>query len=129
MVRFLLSVMFSAGFGSIIATLPTVGIEEPRFTIGFSIITMFFSVPGAIMLVGLRATLEERLPPRLSMDIVTAVAGAVVGSLVLGIPAAQHDWGAKTGAFYGLTTGFGLILFDRLWRSLSRKRRLSNRPD
>lgn len=129
MVRFLLSVMFSAGFGSVIATLPTVGVEEPRFTIGFSIITMFFSVPGAIMLAGLRARLEERRLPQVSMDIMTAVAGAVVGSLVLGVSAAQHVWGAKTGALYGLTTALGLILFDWLWRSMARKSRLSNRPE
>jgi len=119
MMRFLLAVIFSAGLGSIIATLLVVGVEEPRFFLGFAVITMLYSGPGAVMLVGLRATLEARRSSRAMMDGATAITGAVVGGLMLGIPAAQHDWGAKTGSFYGLTTALVLILFDGLWRAIS----------
>lgn len=128
MVRFLLAVIFSAGLGSIIATLLIVGVEEPRFLLGFAVITMFFSGPGAVLPLGLRAMLEARPSSRTMVDGVTAITGAVVGGLMLGIPAAQHDWGAKTGSFYGLATALVLILYDRLWRAVSSRGRHSKIP-
>ena len=124
-VRFPLAVIFSAGLGSILATLLVAGVEERRFDFGVAVITMFFSGPGAIMLVGLRAIPGAYRPSPIMIDSVTAVTGAIVGGLMLGVFAVQHDWGAMTGSFYGVMTALALILFDRLWRAISSRGRNS----
>ena len=79
-----------------------------RLIAAFSIGAMLFAVPGAIMLVGLRAILEERtLSPR-HVDLMVIVAGAFTGFVILAVPGGWR--GGLIGGTYGFATALALVL-------------------
>ena len=120
--RFLLVVILSAGVGSFAGTLLCFGISDgPSLVFSLSIFTMLFSVPGAMMLVGLRASLGEYSFTPILLNAVTAAAGAFIGGLVLAALFVQPLLGFKFGSLYGLATAGALILFETL---LAASRRL-----
>jgi hypothetical protein len=118
MVRYIALVVLSALTGSGLATMMWVaweggtGAPNPSgFIIGMALTTMFFTVPGALMLTGLQATLKGRggglLLRHISLLLFAAFAGAAIVSVLSFRLAAL-------GSAYALTTAFALLTLQRL---------------
>lgn len=122
--RFLFTVPFAGVVGSLIAAILMALVSGTNsdtwgLTINFSLIAMVFTIPGAALLVGLRALLARRGARRITIDGVTAATGIVVGGLFLGLLSEASSETILFGAYYGLTTAVLLILVEavlRVWR-------------
>jgi hypothetical protein len=116
--RSLLTLALAAGAGSLAATMILTAFlggngaaSELRFMIGFSAFTMVFSLPGAMMLVGLQAALAERGLSKLHTNVLVAFFAAVSGSVILSF-ISPHN--AAVGGLYWISTALALISFQRL---------------
>jgi hypothetical protein len=118
MLRYLTLVALSALIGSALATLAWVawlggtGAPDPaRFVIGFTISSLVFTFPGAIILAGLRAVVGERgVDARFSIVVVMLVA-AVSGATIATMISLQL---AALGSVYALATAVVLTCLERL---------------
>jgi hypothetical protein len=88
--RFLLLMFGAAALGSLAGTLAFAviaggsGTPEPaRAIIGLTAATMFFTVPGTLMLIGLQAILAGRGWGRHRCDALVALFGAAAGAVIL----------------------------------------------
>lgn len=134
MLRFLVTVHLAGAGGSLAATtllvsLRGAGSDPLRFVAAFSLGTMIFAVPGAILLVGVRAYLGERRPSPLLLSGVTIAVGALVGGLMLALIFRGALMASLAGALYGLMTALALVVFDGLWFAIHRNRRASELPE
>jgi hypothetical protein len=116
--RSLLIVLIAAALGSLVATAGfillaggTDAFEPTRFTLALTGGTMIFTVPGAIMLVGLRTILSERGLGSGHRDALVALIGAVSGAAILAFISPPMAW---VGAVYGLATAVALVCLQRL---------------
>ena len=119
--RILLLVILAAGLGSLAATLicavipgvlgPGAIFESLPFMFNFSLLTMLFTVPGATLLMGLQARLQEREPPGWFVPPVLMVTGGVAGALIFLVLNFEPIW---VGALYGASTAVALLLVERL---------------
>jgi hypothetical protein len=116
--RYITLVALSALIGSALGTIVLIGwaggtgaSDSIRVTIGFALITMFFTCPGAVMLLGLQALLDERgfgLPGR---DIFLLIFGAMAGAAIISLMAIHM---APLGSVYALSTAIALLSLQRL---------------
>lgn len=115
--RYLLIVLLSAAMGSLGATalfaavMGGTGAADPvRFVFAFALFTMMFTIPGAMMLVGLRAIVAERGLGRLPSGALVALFGALSGAAILAVILNNP----ALGALYGFSTAVSLMLVQRL---------------
>lgn len=87
--------------------------NELRFMLGFSAFTMVFSFPGAMMLVGLQATLAKRGLSKFHADLLVALFAAGSGAVILSF-ISPHN--APVGSLYGVSTALALVSFQKLLR-------------
>lgn len=119
-VRYIALVVFSAVIGSGLATIMWVaweggtGAPNPAgFVMGMALTTMFFTVPGAVMLTGLQATLTERGVGVLWRDGLLLLFAALAGAATLSVLSFRL---AAVGSAYALSTAFALMALQRLLR-------------
>ena len=118
--RFALIVLGTAAAGSLAGTLVlgllaggTGSPDQVGSVLSFSRFTMVFTVPGAIMLVGLQAMLLERGFSRPITSVLIILAGGVAGGLVLGFLSLALA-SVSVGALYGTLTAIAFILLQML---------------
>lgn len=120
--RLIITVLLSAALGSLAATtvwsfIDGTGVpERPQFIVGFSAGTLVFTVPGALMLLGLQTILlgQGLRNPRAAFLI--ALAGALLGGAILSLLSPSLATGV-IGAFYGFATAVAFLCIQRLTHS------------
>ena len=119
--RHILTVVVAAALGSLTAALIWTIWEgggawpENRHLLLFWLTPMFFTLPGALMLLGLRAMLLDHGVAGRTSNLLVLAAGGGAGFLVLTlISGADTEWGA-TGALFGAITALMLLLIQGLW--------------
>lgn len=124
-VRYIALVVFSAVIGSGLATMMWVaweggtGAPNPAgFVMGMALTTMFFTVPGAVMLTGLQATLTERGVGVLWRDGLLLLFAALAGAATLSVLSFRL---AAVGSAYALSTAFALLALQRLLRRAAQR--------
>jgi hypothetical protein len=89
------------------------GVLNPmRFVFGFSLATMIFTLPGAIMLAGLRIRLVSRGVSALIGDTEVIAFGALSGGAILSIANLTLP-NFATGALYGGMTALAFVCLYR----------------
>lgn len=119
-VRYIALVVLSAFTGSGIATLMWVaweggtGATNPAgFVMGMTLITMLFTVPGAVLLAGLQATLNERGVGVLWRGGLLLFIAALTGAAIISVLSSSL---AAIGSAYALTTALTLLALQRLMK-------------
>lgn len=94
--------------------------EPAGMLIGFSVVTMFFTIPGALMLVGLRAMLIDRGLVGWATGTALLLFGAIAGGLILSF-LSQSLYFALAGALFGFVTAIIFICLQLVFygRSLN----------
>ena len=123
--RYIALVVLSAFIGSGLATMMWVawvggtGTRNPAgFVMGMALTTMFFTVPGAVMLAGLQATLKERGVGALWRDGLLLLFATFAGAAILSVLSIRP---AALGSAYALTTAFALLALQRLIRRAAQR--------
>lgn len=119
MLRHLSAVILSSLMGSILGTLVLIvlgggtGAQSPiRFVAVFSLLTMLFTFPGAMLLMYLTLKLADRGLTQTHASLLLLVCGTVVGAGVLafsGMQASFEPGWAVAGALYGFLTAASFI--------------------
>lgn len=129
--RSLFIVSGAAALGSLVGTVglallsgDTGVVEQVRFVFGFATVTMMFTLPGTIMLIGLQAILTERELGTHYRNMITILFGVLAGAIVLTFISIYL---ADVGAFYGLCTGIALLCLQRLVPNKSHAAKVSAR--
>lgn len=95
--RHIVIIFFAAAVGSVAATTlldslagPAGDPNPPKVVMGFSAASMIFSVPGAMMLVGIKAIITNRRWPAFIVGIIVLAIGAIVGAAILALISGGH---------------------------------------
>ena len=126
--RTLLSIFLSAILGSALATtaywiwqslgqwgtVPSTS-DDLRFGITISMAASCFTIPGALLLAAVEFALSDRMRSDRALDGAVMVVGALTGAAILGGLSPQEAplYFALLGGFYGLTTAFLFVFFQR----------------
>lgn len=117
MSRQIISVMMAAPAGSIVATLlwttwlGGTGAPDPgRFIFGFALFTLFFTVPGAMVLMRFAFAFVERGTSLLHSALFLMVLGPLIGAA---LPVMVGVYAMSLGALYGFMTAASLA--TALW--------------
>lgn len=123
--RYIALVVLSAFIGSGLATMMWVawkggtGAPNPAgFVMGMTLTTMFFTVPGAVMLMGLQAGLIERGIGVLWRSGLLLLFAALAGAAVLSVLSFRL---AALGSAYALSTAFVLLALQRLLKRTAQR--------
>jgi hypothetical protein len=119
--RYLALVLLSALIGSGLATVMWVswegGTGAPNpvgFVIGFALFTTLFTLPGAVMLAGLQATLTRRGVGVLWRDCFVLLFAAFAGAAIVFVLSLRL---AALGSVYALATALTLLTLQRLMKT------------
>lgn len=125
MARYIVLVVLSALIGSGLATMMWVawegGTGAPNpvgFVMGMTLTTMLFTVPGAVMLMGLQAGLTERGIGVLWRNGLLLLFAALAGAAILSVWSFRL---AALGSVYALSTAFVLLTLQRLLRRAAQR--------
>jgi hypothetical protein len=118
--RPVLKIVLTAALGSLAATIlyglmagGTESEESVRVLLGFAEGTMIFTIPGALMLYGLRAILLERELSSPAIGGMLILVGGTVGGTALLFLSGTLEW-AAVGALYGALTAIALLCVQAL---------------
>ena len=86
-----------------------------RFGMAMAIFSLLFTIPGALMLVGLNARLVDAGWSQAAASLFVFIVGSVAGAIILAFGVASIA-NAAMGAAFGATTALALIVLTALKR-------------
>jgi hypothetical protein len=122
--RHFLVILFAAAVGCLTATLiwatliGAISPDEIKGLLGFSLMSMFFALPGAAMLLGLSAVLVNRGWPELSSNLLVLLVGALAGTVSLSLITGYNMQWSATGGLFAFATGTTVLIIKRLWAGM-----------